>query len=531
MPMRWFQGVRAWMVTASMGMILFAVLLNYALDRQSIEQANTANIRAASLAAAHTVSRIIGKSGDIRDVAALKEVFQDIFDIRPNFGRLSVYEVLPHSNLRIYSSDPDSTPTHLSQYERNEVAAGRSVIRRFTDGNDFGWVVTAPIAVHGEPVGALQGQFSVRMYDELLQVEGRSAQKVGLVTVVLSSLLFLTLVRVKIQKPISELIRAMRQAEARNLTSHVQVQGPADIQELARQFNQMLDRIHSGLVDRELLHREIRTFNDRLVKAVAEKTTELDRTNQLLVEARLASERASKLAALGELSSVVAHELGNPLNAISGHLQLLERELRAQSPNRHLTIVRAEIERMVSIIQQILDSTNITIQSDPVDLNAEVQEVCRLIAPSLAGRHIVLKTDLSASLNHVASDRQALHGVIFNLANNAIQAMPHGGELEFVTQPSIGGTDTHRVFFQGARLHKAAVRLIVRDTGCGISPEHLTRIFEPFFTTRHDEGGTGLGLAFCQRVIASMGGCIGVESMIGHGTRFVVDLPQWNGAA
>ena len=265
-----------------------------------------------------------------------------------------------------------------------------------------------------------------------------------------------------------------------------------------------------------------------MVNTVAETKEELHRANLLLVEARIRAERASKFAALGELSAVMAHELGNPLNAMSGHLQLLQKEISFQEPNRHLTILQAEIARMISIIQHTLDSTHTEIRSVPVDLNAVIQDVHQLIAPSLSGQGVVLRTNLAPSLPLVAGDHQALHGVIFNLAINAIQAMPDGGELEIGTSSSMVSSAGGRVIFQGARLKESAVRLLVRDSGCGIAPDDLPRIFEPFFTTRQHEGGTGLGLAVCQRVIVSLGGRIGVESIIGQGAQFIVELPLWD---
>ena len=530
MRVRWFEGILVWVVIAGMVLVSLAIMLNHVLDRQIIEQTGAKNLHAEFHRAAGTVSRIISKSGDIRNISALEEVFQDIFELRPGVRRLSVFEILPDSSRRIYTSDSASAPTMLSQYERNEIAAGRSVTHFYKDGSDRGWMIGAPILVNGEVVGALRGRFSLWEYDELIRQEGQSAKDIGIGAVIISSLAFLLLVRIKVHRPIRQLLRTMRRAEAGDLTSHAPLMGPADIQEVAYQFNQMLDRFREALVAKEQLLGEVQGFNDTLVKTVAETREELHQANLLLVEARIRTERASKLAELGELSAVVAHELGNPLNAMSGHLQLFQKEMSPREPDRHLAIIRAEIDRMTSIIQHILASTRTEIQSAPVDLNAVIEDVQHLIVPSLSRDRIVLKTDLAPSLPHVAGDQRALHGVIFNLVTNAMQAMPDGGELEIVTSPSIEGSAGNSVFFRGARLKDGAVRLTVRDSGCGIAPEHLSRIFDPFFTTRHDEGGTGLGLAMCQRVISSLGGRIGVESVFGHGTRFIVDLLPWEGA-
>ena len=531
MRVRWFEGILVWVVIAGIVMVGLAIGLIHVLDRQIIERAGAKNLHAEFLRAASSVSRVIQKSGDIHNIGELQEAFQYIFELRPGIRRLSAFELFPDSTALIYSSDPASAPATLSEYERREVAAGRSVTHFDLEGTDRGWLIVAPIVLNGQVVGALRGRFSLWKYDGLIQQEGQLAKDIGVGAVIITSLVFLGLIRLKVHRPIRELLGAMRRAESGQLTSKAPLIGPADIQEVAYQFNQMLDRVREALAAKEQLLGEIQGFNDTLVQTVAETKEELHRANLLLVEARIQTERASKLAALGELSAVVAHELGNPLNAIGGHLQLLQKEVASPESHRHLTIIRAEVARMVTIIQHILESTRIEIQSVPVDLNTVVEDVHRLIAPSLSGRRIVFKADLAPWLPPVAGDRRALHGVIFNLATNAIQAMPDGGELEVTTSPYLDDRTGKTVFFQGARLNEGAVRLTLRDSGCGIAPDHLPRIFEPFFTTRHHEGGTGLGLAICHRVVFSLGGGIGVESTIGHGTRFIVDLPLWDGGS
>jgi signal transduction histidine kinase len=249
----------------------------------------------------------------------------------------------------------------------------------------------------------------------------------------------------------------------------------------------------------------------------------------MLVEARIQTERTEKLAALGELSAVVAHELGNPLNSISGHLQLALKDVNGKKNLRHLTIIRSEIDRMVMIIQHILESTRLRVQSVPVTLNETIRDIERLIAPNLAGKQIVLKIELAEPLPCVAGDQRSLHGMIFNLVTNAIQAMPEGGELTVQTLQAFSDAGEGTLILRGdAALVNGAVRLIVRDTGHGIPSDRLGKIFEPFFTTRHKVGGTGLGLAICHRVVSFVGGQMTVRSLVGQGTCFTIDLPIWN---
>jgi two-component system NtrC family sensor kinase len=529
MRVRWFQGVLVWVVIAGIALVGLTVALIHLLDRQIIEEAAARNMHAEFLRAASSVSRIISKSGDFHDVGVIQEAFQDIFELRPGIHRLSVYEVSPTSSRLVLSSDSEAVPTALSEHERSEIAAGRSVTYFDASPTDRAWLITAPIAMNGQVIGALRGRFSLWKYDRLIWQESQLAQDFGVGAILITSLVFLLLIRLKVHRPISQLLRAMRRAEAGDLTGHAPLTGPADIQEVATQYNRMLDRVREAITVKEALLGEIQGFNDILSKRVTETKEELHRANVMLVESRIQTERAEKLAALGELSAVVAHELGNPLNSISGHLQLSLKEADRKERHRHLTIIRSEIDRMVTIIQHILESTRLHVQSAQVDLNEVIRGIKGLIAPSLSGKRIVLKTDLAAQLPYVAGDQRALHGMIFNLVTNAIQAMPDGGELTVKTLHAVDDRVEGTLILRGdAALKTGAVRFILCDTGHGIPSDRLGKIFEPFFTTRHNGGGTGLGLAICHRVVSSIGGRMAVHSTLGQGTCFTIDLPIWN---
>ncbi|HJT20196.1 MAG TPA: ATP-binding protein [Nitrospira sp.] len=529
MRARWFEGILIWVVITGITLVGLAIVLIHAFDTQIIERVAARNMHAEFLHAAGFVSRIVGKSHDIHDVAALQEAFGDIFELRRSIRRLSVYALSPASNSLVLSSDSEAVPHMLTEPEQREIAAGRSVTYFDSSTSDRAWIITAPIVLDGAVIGALRGRYSLRKYDSLIQQEGQLAKDFGIGAVVITSLVFLLLVRVKVHEPIGQLLRAMRKAETGDLTGHAPLSGPADIQEVARQYNRMLDRVRDAIEVKEQLLGEVKGFNEMLTKKVAETRGELQRTNTMLVEARIQTERAEKLAALGELSAVMAHELGNPLNSISGHLQLLMNSHEdPQAHHRHLGIIRAEIERMVTIIEHILQSTRLQVQSAPVDLNDLIRDIEGLIATGLSEKRIVLKTDLAAPLPPVAGDRRAIHGMVFNLVTNAIQAMAGGGELRIKTLEAVDDRMEGSLVVRGGALKHGAVRLLISDTGLGIPSEHLQKIFEPFFTTRHAAGGTGLGLAICHRVVSSLGGRIAVSSRVGQGSCFTVDLPVWN---
>lgn len=529
MRARWFEGILAWVMLAGIALVGLAIILIHVMDRQLIEQTAARNMRAEFLGAASTVSRAIAKSGDIHNVIALQEAFEYISELRPGIRRLSVYEVSPHGGMLVHSSDLDGTPNKLSENDLIEIKSGRSVTHFDSSTSDRAWLITAPILLDGRIIGALRGRFSLWKYDGLIRQETQLAQDVGVGAVIFTSLVFLALIRIKVHRPIGKLLRAMRRAEAGDLTSQAPLQGPADIREVTQQFNRMLDRVREAITVKERLLGEIQGFNAILTKKVAETKEELHRANMMLIDARIQTERAEKLAALGELSAVVAHELGNPLNSISGHLQLVLKDVERKEHLRHLTIIRSEIDRMVMIIQHILESTRLRVQLAPVVLNEIIRDIERLTATSLSGKRIVLKTELVEPLPSVAGDQRSLHGMIFNLVTNAIQAMPDGGELTVQTLQALGDAVEGTLILRGdAALAKGAVRLIVRDTGPGIPSDSLVRIFEPFFTTRHKAGGTGLGLAICHRVVSLVGGRMAVQSLVGQGTCFTVDLPVWD---
>lgn len=526
-----FDGVLTWVLAVGIGLVALAIATVNILDRVVIEKAAAQNLHAEFLRAAASVSRIVGHAErDIHNVPALQEAFEDILELRPGIQRLDVFEVSPTSRTLIHSNDPAHPPQELGPDEWSEVSGGRSVARLDDSTDDRAWIITAPIKKDGQVVGALRGRFSLWKYDRLIKQEGELAKDVTLGLVSMTCLAFLVLIRVKVHRPMRQLLHAMRRTEAGDLTSQAALIGPSDLREIAGQFNRMLGRIREDIHVKEGLLGEIRTLNGSLLDRVAAATSELQRTNMMLLEAQVRAERTEKLAALGELSAVMAHELGSPLNAISGHLQLL----RAgpghpdQEQDRRLAIIRSQIDRMVEIITRILDSTRVQVRPTPVDLNGVVQEVLALITPGLPGRRITVKTDLAAPLPSVVGDPSALHGMIFNLATNAIQAMSKGGELgirtSLVSQQGMPG----QVILDGSpTLAGAAVRLVVEDTGHGIPPEHLEGIFEPFFTTRPNEGGAGLGLAICRRVVSSSGGRLAVRSRLGQGTLFTIDLPLW----
>jgi two-component system, sporulation sensor kinase E len=249
--------------------------------------------------------------------------------------------------------------------------------------------------------------------------------------------------------------------------------------------------------------------------------------------AAIESERSQ---ALTLLAASVAHEIGNPLNALSIHLQLLERETRklkklvpeiraaggrskdatsigadvmdvALKTEHYLNVAKGEINRLDYIITQFLDAIRpVPPQLQPASINDVVRETLELLRPEITNRGLRIEDKLDNKLPLAPIDPAQIKQVLVNLCKNAIQAMTRGGVLTLCTEARDDG-----------------VCLVVADTGGGIPQEQLNRIFEPFYTTK--KKGSGLGLMIVQRIVRDHGGRIQLESNVGQGTTFRVWLP------
>jgi len=276
----------------------------------------------------------------------------------------------------------------------------------------------------------------------------------------------------------------------------------------------------SRMVTREI---EVTYPEHRFISVYAVPLVESDNKGVLVILRDVSNERKQEASALEEersnavknLAAGVAHEIGNPLNALNIHLQLLERELAALSdesvrrPLQELAeVARKEVERLDIISTQFLRALR---PSKPVllpEVPTEVlEETLKLLKTEFANRHIEVSVDLPEAIPSVKLDRQQIKQVFFNLIKNAVDVMPDGGNLKI----AFGVGD-------------AFVDISFLDTGCGIATEELGHVFDPYYTTKTN--GTGLGLMIVRRIVEDHGGEIEVASKPGQGTCFKIRLPR-----
>jgi signal transduction histidine kinase len=232
--------------------------------------------------------------------------------------------------------------------------------------------------------------------------------------------------------------------------------------------------------------------------------------NRKSTEETIHSER---LSALTLLAAGVAHEIGNPLNSLHIHLQLLERKLRkVPESSRHelqnaLEVAKGEIQRLDTIVQQFLGAIRPAhLELSLENINVLVRESVSFLAPEIEDRDITVREDLRADLPLAEVDRTQIKQAFFNVIKNAFQAMRSGGVLKIETT-----------------LHDNFIRITFSDTGGGISPADMSKIFEPYFTTK--AGGSGLGLLIVRRIVREHGGEIDLVSHDGEGLELNIRLP------
>src|SRR6266550_1443490 len=408
------------------------------------------------------------------------------------------------------SAIPDDTRAALrSELESRE----RHATGREADGSLYR--VFAPIIIGDRMSGAVE---IVERLDDAPTIAvrfERTAFGFALAAVALITISLLLMFRRVVYRPLNAVLDAMRSAEAGNLKARADIRASNELGALAEGFNRMIARINEMTNERE---GQAQVLAERISEATGElaaRNAELQTANRELWLTTQRLTELERLAAAGQTAAQFAHEVGTPLNLIGGHVQLLEAGADDAAKRQvRLSVIRAQIERISEIVRLMLDRTRPQeVEMEPLNLKGFLRHIFETIAPLLASRGIRLCEEVEADLPFISASPDRLQQAFINLINNALDAMPEGGELTITAHGRATAAEREQVVVE------------VADTGMGMTEDVRSRIFELLYTTKQRGQGTGLGLVIVHQVMREHKGFIEVESVPGKGTRFRLIFP------
>jgi len=367
--------------------------------------------------------------------------------------------------------------------------------------------VAVPIRPANAVTGAVAVAVSLGAVRQMQRTAGLIAFGGAAFAVAAIAFLINLLVRRLMLRPLNEIHRVMGTARRGDLGARAHVMQDNEMGDVAEGLNAML-------VELDDLHRSL---SQRVAEATGElrdRNKELMRSYESVSRLRETAARAQQLAAVGQTMANVAHQIGTPLNLVSGHVQLLQQEVTDPALRRRLRIVQEQIDRVTATVRGLLERARPLGERQPVPIDLLITRIGDAMRGRLASSGVALDLRMDGPLGSVAADEAQLELALLNLVTNAIDAMPGGGTLTVA-----------------AKAREGRVRIEVRDTGSGIAPEVLPRVFEPWVTTKPAGRGTGLGLSITRDLITSLGGTISVVTAAGHGTTFTIELPTADAVA
>ena len=482
--------------------LVVAVVVSLSTYMQSriVSRAVEAEALDAAEAVALGVAADLGEHTTAPTAATLVELLADYRKAVPAVHSLTVAAGAPGA-ASVLASTEAAPPARVVDLA-DEAAARRELVT-FADGPLGLHFAAVALPGRANPPGAVV--VAVRM-DALLRVRRQSRQAAvvfGSAAILLLAVGLDVVARRLVHRPLGAVLATMSRASTGDLRARAPRARADEIGAVAEKLNAMLDRMEG--------------FNDTLRAEVEKATADLRSANRELLETaqrlfavRRALAESQRLALAGEMAASVAHQVGTPLNVMSGYVQMLRAGEPEGSPAaRRLETVQQQIARVTAIVQSLLDKT----RRPPLELTAvapgaALERLAELVRPTLVPARIELSVAVEPGLPCLAADPAQLEQALLHLVTNAIDAMPEGGRLELA-----------------ARRDRKDVVLTVADTGAGIPAEDLARVFEPLYTTKPRGRGTGLGLPIVREIVAAHGGTVSLESQPGRGTTALVRVP------
>ena len=352
-------------------------------------------------------------------------------------------------------------------------------------------------------LGVLDVTMSLAKVDETIAEGGHQMIMNFIGAILIISMLVGTLIWVMVNRPVKRLIVGTKRVAAGELDYKIRVSSQDELGELASSFNRMTIELKEA-------NGEISDWARTLETRVEEKTDELRRAHEHLVH-------VERMASIGKLAAIVAHEINNPLAGILVYAKLLLKKLAgdgsAEESKRYLSMIASEAARCGDIVKNLLQfSRQAKVNLEPQDINEIIKQSLQLIQHKVDLMGISSVVRLDDTINHVVCDAQQIKQALVALLINACEAMKQGEGVLTI--------ESRRV------PNLRAVEIEVSDNGVGMDEETQGRIFEPFFTTKEQGKGVGLGLAVVYGIVTGHSGEIEVRSSPGLGTTFVIRLPE-----
>jgi two-component system, NtrC family, sensor kinase len=504
---------------AVLGVVLAVTSVRFA-ERVREEQKELAKTQAERLA------EHISQMPEPHDPAQVASVASLVHGSRPDAVTVRVWERVGGLFSEVAASSESQRTEEIPDEVKAALRSGietQVVEARPAGADDSLYRVFAPVFTEGRVSGAVEVIEKLDSAPSIAWNYGRSTLWLALLAVVAITLGILLLFRHFVYRPVGRLLEAMGQVRAGRLDAQAAESAPDEIGTLTREFNLMLARLREMTGEREAQKQTLERRVREATSELAERNEQLEDTNLELYRTTRRLTELERLAAAGQLAAQFAHEVGTPLNLISGHVQLLLADSThdPDAERTRLATISAQIERIERIVRQMLDRTRPEAGAHALlDLNTLLRRTFDAAAPTLDASHVELDAALDASPAYVQGDADRLQQVFINLVNNALDAMPEGGQLRVTTAFNSNGADD----VDGTN---GAGRVVIEfaDTGTGMTKDVRAHIFDPLYTTKARGRGTGLGLVVVRQVLAEHGGQIEVESEPGSGACFRLTFP------
>ena len=496
------------LVTGSMLLILFtSSYLHTVRTRAVVEQ----NHYDGAISQTTVLAERISRYDYFSSLDDLQQEMQLVAGSRPDFKQIDAYLSTSSGPQLVATTAPGaprlaSLPTSGKTETNDEYPNLRST--EVSRNNNNYWLITSDIK-NSHQSGFIQALVLKSAHHELVDSLHREYNLFLFAAVAASVGLLYLLFSFFFRRPVREILQAMALTRGGNLSARAPVRRDDELGEIAHGFNNLMDDVASRSTEREDLLKQIGELNNDLLRKVEAATAELRATNANLIRTQQRLAHSERMAAIGQITASLAHEIGTPLNAVAGHLQLLGRNHREEpDTQRRLNIINGQLTSIVQTVRGLLERTHQRATTFKLlDINELVRELVQLIGPMLETRNIRLAIELEQNLPLVMADRDSLYQVFLNLVNNSCDAMPAGGQLNITTQ---------------FRSYDRQVEILVSDSGAGIEADVVEHLFEPMFTTK--QAGSGLGLVIAHDIIVEHRGSIELVSG-SAGAVFLLTLP------